>query len=250
MPRVRKGSPHIRNNLPEGAYPTCSNHRMKERSRGINELASLVSTHDEEQIEPENNDIEVFDVEQKRSDELIQKQQKEIEELKAQVQHWKQEHDKLKTQSQTVSIPNANIGFDYQGMYCIHRTVKFLNRARKVLWDRMEPGNLKHGRGLYLVACPWELLAFHFRKMPNCVEKVTKRTVKRRGQKYLVPFKWFMSERTLPDLGGRWSKKYFKCGNQLHKAFYTAVSFIFNTADDRVYCNWRSSSYMLFNGSF
>jgi hypothetical protein len=127
---------------------------MTERSRGINELASLVSTHDEEQIEPENNDIEVFDVEQKRSDELIQKQQKEIEELKVQVQHWKQEHDKLKTQSQTVSIPNANIGFDYQGMYCIHRTVKFLNRARKVLWDRMEPGNLKHGRGLYLGACP------------------------------------------------------------------------------------------------
>jgi hypothetical protein len=86
--------------------------------------------------------------------------------------------------------------------------------------------------------------------MPGCVEKITKRTIRRRGQKCLVPFKWFVFESTLPDLGGRWSGKYFKIGNQFHKASYTSISFIVNTADDRVYCNWKTSSFFYYNGSF
>lgn len=94
------------------------------------------------------------------------------------------------------------------------------------------------------------ITCFSFQEVSDSKEKVTRRKLRREDKTLLVPFKWFVFNVVLPDLGGRWSGKYFKRGNILHISDYCYIAFIGNTADGRVYCNYRQSTYSFFNGGF
>jgi len=262
MPRVTRGTPTIDNNAAEAPYET--QHPISPSSV----LLTIPTLEDDDgdevrSIQQEHNELKQFvdalsQSKYELTEQLAQLQQehaKMVQDKNDMIRQLQQQNEALKQQlhlrtCDTVPSGTSSNGIDYKRVYYCHRTIEFLNRARKILWDRMEPGRLKHANGMYLGTCPWSLLAIHFRRMPGCVENVTKRTVTRNGKKALVPFKWFMFDTTLPDLGGRWSGKYYIRGNEVLRSDYISISFIVNTADDRVYCNWRSSSYMVYNGHY
>ena len=87
---------------------------------------------------------------------IIKQLQEDVANMRQQLEYWRNVNKAASPSADTA----ANNQFNYKRLYYCHRTMEFLDRARKILWDRLQPGQLKHGNWNLSGSSPMGAIAF------------------------------------------------------------------------------------------
>ena len=146
MPRVNNGTPHISNSLIAAPYNRSSeptsltsipmldeddhdeeelNELRDENSR----LTELVQRMSQSRHDTYSERKQKHAVEMQQKDDKIKQLQEDIANMRQQLEYWRNVNKAASSGADTA----ANNQFNYKRLYYCHRTMEFLDRARKIL---------------------------------------------------------------------------------------------------------------------